>query len=208
MNARTVIAGILLLGLGAGCSPLPAESAPRTIDKSKVSALFSIPTTTLGASAITGKVCFVPQSTDNSHPELECKVTELKSLDVQSLFDALATGPTEPQRKLGLSSYVPRDTRLLGAEADPTDPSVLVINVSKAINIIGSPNNSVAFKQIVQTLTMPANQTDGNSYTAVRVKVDGKPIKIPTVNGPVAVAETSDFKPVPTTTARRSGSGR
>ncbi len=135
-------------------------------------------------------MCFVAQTTGSDNSDSECIDVNLEDVSPRTLIDALAAGPDEHQKTRGLTSLVPRDTRLLGAEHAADDPSVLVIDLSSEINSLFSPNNIVAYRQIVETLT---NGINGLGVDAIRVKVDGKSTKIPTDKGQLTTADPDDF---------------
>jgi spore germination protein GerM len=190
--AGAVVAAVGLV-LGAACAPLPAETTPRAIDRGKVPDLFPAPTTTMPASGETGVVCFVSQTSGTENSGSKCKRTALEDVNPRTLIDALAAGPDERARNEGLTSFVPQDTRLLDAERAGDDATVLLVNLSSEINSLSSPNNIVAYRQIVETLT---NGVNGLGVHAIRVKVDGKPTKIPTDKGQLTTADPGDFNEV------------
>lgn len=138
---------------------------------------------------MTGIACFVPQRVnDTDEPELNCGRVAVPQLSAGALVAALAAGPDDRQHALGLTSFVPQNTRVLGVET--ASDGVLVVNLSGAINDVSSPNNTLAYRQIVETLTHPRNHLD---IDAIRVKVDGKWTKIPTDDGPLTTARPSNF---------------
>ena len=198
-NPRGVLATLLAgaIALLAACAPLPAENQPRAIDRDKVPDLFAAPTTTAPHGSEQGAVCFVLQTAGSETSDSACIAAMFTDVSPRTLFDALAAGPDDEQKKEGLTSLVPGDTELLGAEPAPDAPGVLVIDLSSEINSLSSPNNTIAYRQIVETLT---NDINGLGVHAVRVKIDGKPTKIPTDKGQLATADPSDF------TAAGSGS--
>lgn len=171
-----------------GCAPLPAQSKPHVIDRGNVKDLFPAPVTTASTGNV-GVVCFVPPATSTVNPNLECPQVQLEQMDPRSLIDALAAGPDNAQRNAGLTTQVPQNTTLLDAELDGST-NILTINLSSSINNVSSPNNTLAYRQIVETLTNPANRLGAD---AVRVRVDGKDTKIPTDAGPLPVATDRDF---------------
>ncbi len=174
----------------AACAPLPAENRPRAIDRDKVPDLFAAPTTTSPHGTEQGAVCFVLQTTGSETSESACIAARFTDISPRTLFDALAAGPDDELKKEGLTSLVPGDTELLGAEPAQDDPNVLVIDLSSEINSLSSPNNIIAYRQIVETLTNDINDLGAD---AIRVRVDGKATKIPTDKGQLATADPSDF---------------
>lgn len=189
MRIRPLLGACTVAVIAAtACAPLPTQAKPQVIDRHSVRDLFPAPVTTT-SSGNTGVVCFVPPITGTDDPHLECPQVQLEDLDPRSLVDALAAGPDEAQRNAGLTTQVPQNTTLLDAELDPST-NVLTINLSSAINNVSSPNNTLAYRQIVATLTNPNNPLGAN---AVRVRVDGKDTKIPTDAGPLSVATNRDF---------------
>lgn len=191
---RATTVGSLLAAIGftllAACAPLPAETTPRAIDREKVPDLFPVPTTTVPTSGEIGVVCFVSQPTETQTSGSKCAGVPVEDVNPRTLIDALAAGPDEKKSDQGITSWVPRDTRLLDAERAGDDATVLVINLSSEINSLSSPNNIVAYRQIVETLT---NGINGLGVLAIRVKVEGKPTKIPTDKGQLTTADPSDF---------------
>ncbi|HET8930032.1 MAG TPA: GerMN domain-containing protein [Acidimicrobiales bacterium] len=194
MKRHRVAAGAVVLAIGlaviAACAPLPAETTPRAIDREKVPDLFSTPTTTVAVSGEIGVVCFVSQPTDTETSGSKCTGVDLEDVNPRTLIDALAAGPDEQKINQGITSWVPRDTRLLDAVRAGDDATTLVINLSSEINSLSSPNNVVAYRQIVETLT---NGINGLGVHAIRVEVDGKPTKIPTDKGLLTTADIDDF---------------
>lgn len=201
IRRRAVAAFLTVVALTAGaCAPLPAETEPRAIDRERVSDLFPAPTTTVPPSGTTGAACFVEQTGDeqDSGAGSRCTGVVLEDINARTLIDALAAGPEEKLREEGLTSFVPQDTRLLDAERAPDDSRILVINLSSEINSLSSPNNIVAYRQIVETITNDVNRL---GVYAVRVKVDGKSTKIPTDRGQLATADPDDFNDAATGSA-------
>lgn len=189
-----VLAATTLTVTLAGCAPIPAEHTPRTIDPAKVPELF--PTTTSAqASAATRIVCFVLQRVDED-PKVTCNRQAVAGANVRGLITTLAQGTDDRQHDLGLLSYLPQNTRLIGPDPTPVD-GILTVNLTSAFNEVSSPNNTLAFEQIVLTLT---NEANGLGASAIQIEVDGKPIKIQTTTGQVATAGPDDFKPQTTTT--------
>lgn len=204
MTSRRVLGLVLALlaALCASCAPLPTDKNPRSIDRDRVPDLFPAPTTTVPPSPAEGAICFVSQSPGSGNSDIECIRVNLEEVSPRTLIDALAAGPDEDQKREGLASPIPQDTKLLGAERATDDPQVMVIDLSSAINSLSAPNNTDAFRQIVETLTNPVNDL---GIDAIRVEVEGKPTKIPTDRGLLNTASTSDFLSTSstTTTGRR-----
>lgn len=188
-RASSIVVAICAI-VASACAPLPAENTPRAIDHAKVPELFPDSSTTVPTVGVPGKVCFVPQAGGPEIDELECRTVPLERLSPRTLVDALAAGPDEAQRDEGLATLVPQNTRLLGAVFDPDVTGVMIIDLSNAINQLSSPNNTLAYRQIIETLTDPKNQTGAK---AIRVKIDGKFTKIPTDDGPMSQATPENF---------------
>lgn len=210
-NIVAVAAGII--ALAAACAPLPSEQHPRVINPDKVPDLFPTTSTSEPTSGVIAQVCFVQQSKDGptipaaddqgDDSDVICVAMNVESRTPRALIDALAAGPGE-QPDIALTSSVPQNTRLL--DASSTTGTTLTINLSSAINDVSSPNNTLAYHQIVETLTHPSN---GLGVDRVRVLVDGKQTKIPTDAGAKDVATPDDFNrgtsTASTTAAPRTG---
>ncbi len=208
MSRRVSIVAVALAALvglaAAGCAPLPSETAPRAIDRERVPDLFPAPTTTVATAGHFGSVCFVSQVDSADQTESKCIGVMLEDVNPRTLVDALAAGPDEDRREKGLTSWVPQDTRLLDAETSVDDPEILVINLSAEINSLSSPNNIVAYRQIVETLT---NGINNLGVRAIRLQIEGKPTRIPTDRGQLITADPGDFTDsVATTTTTTRGS--
>lgn len=197
MNISTVrrvgLVALLVVFAIAGCS-LPAESHPRAIDKAKFPLIFepgaSTTTSIAPSQGKIGWVCFVQQQSKEGPARLSCVARKLKAISPDSLFEALAMGPNEEERQIGgFSSPLPGAAKMLGA-TPVSAKGVLTVSLSKAMADINSPNNTVAYHQIVKTLT---DKRNGLGATAISVKVDGESILIPTDNGPKRIARLSDF---------------
>lgn len=173
---------MILLGIITAACALPVDHEPRAIETDRLPSLLaqtSSTTTTIPRDSEPVNVYFVQNETLVAVPRL------VRSRDPAELLDQLALGPTATEQEKGISGSVPPDTKLLGSSISDRR---LTLDVSQELLGIGSPNDKIAFGQIVVTM-VSADPT----INKVSIRIEGKPTKIPTDDGLVDEAGSSRF---------------
>lgn len=93
---------------------------------------------------------------------------------VARVVDALLTGPTAAESRLGLRSAISNETKLLGVDASG---EVVTVDLSNEFTEVGGQEQLLALAQIVYTLT------DLPSISGVRFRLAGQPVEVPRGDG-------------------------
>jgi hypothetical protein len=151
MSSRRVwsscaIALALLVAALSGCG-LPSDGAPRTIAAEKVPFALLAPTSSIPVADQTGGPTEDLYYFDGA--KLRAVRLSVPSRSPADVLGQLVKGVPEPSN--GVATAIPKDTRVLGAEIDPS--GVLVVTLSREILSIVDPDQGRAFGQLVWTAT-------------------------------------------------------
>lgn len=184
-GSLVLFAAIAIATIGA-CS-LPTDHTPRAIDRSRLpEVLQPEESTTTSAPATNAPAAKLWLIDDGEVSMVERKVTNLSP---KVLIEAIRAPVSKVDKESGRTSYVPPDLRVIGSSFDN---HVLTVNLTDEINNVASPNNKLAYKQMVFTLvdSLP-------DVRRVAFEIDGKPTKIPTDSTPRDEAGRSDYNETP-----------
>jgi spore germination protein GerM len=170
---RRAVAGALLLAIVLSGCGVSEDSEPRLIPVENVPFRLVEPSgaasTTAPPSPLTEAVdvYFISRSGDT--PTLEATEREVpEAEDPRSRIEALLSQrPDDTEAAAGLTSSIPRDTTLLGAERLADD--LVQIDLSSNLFDVSGPELVNAFAQLVYTAT------ELDSVRRVRFLVDGQP---------------------------------
>ena len=175
-----------------GACSLPTDRSPRAIDRSRLPELLqpdrSTTTSAPASNAPTAQLWLV---SDSEVSPVERKV---KNLTPAVLVEAIRAPVSDKDNKAGLLSYVPPDTRVLSSDLQD---HVLTVNLSDQMKGVGTPNDKLAYKQMVYTFIKSMRAAD---VRRVAFKIDGKSIKVPTDTAASGSVGLSDYNQTPVTT--------
>lgn len=174
--------------VGAGCS-LPTDSKPRVIQPDQ---LLPDPTASPSTTAVRpgnkGIVIYLIKNGSTVHVDRFAS-----SISANSLLSALLAPVPQEETNRGLSTFIPPKTRVLSTSRDK---GLIVVDLSKEMTNVASPNDKLAYKQIAFTLISGKLAID-----QVAIEIEGKPIKIPTEDGPKDQVSMGDFMTSTTSTS-------
>lgn len=178
-----VIALLVFISVASACA-LPADHQPRAINPKNLNGLGSTNsgTTTTTAQPGATKVGIFLVNADN---QIQLSYRKINFPSAPNVLEQLLAPLTAQEKRKGLSSLIPPNTSLLGTTRDG---SLLTVDLSSEMNDVASPNDKVAYAQIVYTLV-----TSSLHISDVSIRIAGKATKIPTDNGAANTATVGDF---------------
>lgn len=179
-----VVAALLavLVVVVASCS-VPTDRKPRAIPRQQLADLFDTaresPTSAAGPNANTVSLyMFV----NNMLTPIARKTDQV---DARSVIGLLLQGPTDNERVLGITTFIPPHTRLLRTQLTPD--GTLMIDLSSEMDSISGSSAKAAYAQFVFTATsLP-------TVTQVQFRTGGKVRLVPTDEGDRPVADQASF---------------
>jgi spore germination protein GerM len=184
---RPVVAGwiplaaaLALAVVTAGCS-IPTQSGPSAIASSHVpyhllDPHVSTTTTTQPkpASLVPVKVFYLNANANNQLSPVVRYVSAPAPLD--SIIDALLTGPSSGESAAGLSTAIPSDVTVLSATS--TAPNIVTLNFNSAFGQITGTATEQAVAQVVATVA-----TEEGLGTGMVFEIEGQRTSVPVANG-------------------------
>lgn len=180
-----VIALLVFISVASACA-LPTDHQPRAINPKDLSGIGGGTTTTTTTTIAVIGATTVGIYLVNPNNQIQSSPRRINALTARNVMEQLVAPLTALEKSGGLSSLIPPNTKLLGTARDG---SHITIDLSSEMNDVASPNDKVAYAQIVYTLV-----NSGQGITDVSVKIAGKATKIPTDTGAANSAGVSNFK--------------
>ncbi len=172
MTGRRLTALVVVLAAVAalvGACSLPTDRSPRAIDRTRLPELLqpdrSTTTSTPASNAPAAQLWLV------SDGEVSLVKRKVANRTPDVLVEAIRAPVSDLDREAGLTSFVPPDTRVLSSSLKD---HVLTVNLSSEMNGVSTPNNKIAYKQMVYTLIKSIPDV-----RRVAFEIDGKPTKVP-----------------------------
>ena len=178
-SIRFIVAIVLAGGLMLSACGVPADDAPRTINRSTTTTLPN--QTTVPLSGAVGAPKALLYFLDDGHLSPTYVAVESDPDLAKAIGLVLATQPEAP-----LQTRIPPGTKLLSSRVEG---SVASINLSGAIEDIGGPAQKEAYAQLVFTALV------FSQITSVKFRVQGSPVDAPTDNGNLAMVTADDYSP-------------
>jgi spore germination protein GerM len=191
--------GFVVVGVLAAACGVSTNGKPRPINPAQVRDLVEASSTSTPAANQNGTETIRLYFVCAAH--IVEVTTKSQTSDPHSVLDRLLAGPTQEDRALGYTTYIPPSTRLLAL--DLTASGVLVLQLSKEMDALSGQSAKTAYAQLVFTATGTSDvkavafQTKDNDLLAVPTDSVNKKTVTRSDYGQAPVSSTSS----PTTTA-------